>query len=63
MRTNIDINDALMSNAISVSGFKTKKETVEDALKMYIQIKNQAKILSFKGKIEWDGDLESMRRN
>jgi Arc/MetJ family transcription regulator len=63
MRTNIVIDDTLMERAVSVSGFKTKKETVEDALKMYVRIKNQREILNFKGKIEWSGDLESMRRD
>ena len=63
MRTNIVIDDTLMERAVSVSGFKTKKETVEDALKMYVRIKNQREILNFKGKIEWFGDLESMRRD
>jgi Arc/MetJ family transcription regulator len=63
MRTNIVIDDILMESAISVSGFKTKKETVEDALKMYIRIKNQKEIIKYKGKIEWEGDLESMRRD
>lgn len=63
MRTNIVIDDQLMDNAISVSGFKTKKETVEDALRLYIKIKDQREILRYKGKIEWEGDLESMRRD
>lgn len=63
MRTNIVIDDNLMDSAISVSGFKTKKETVEDALRLYIKIKNQREILKYKGKIEWEGDLESMRRD
>jgi len=63
MRTNIVIDDTLMDKAISVSGFTTKKETVEDALKLYVRVKNQASILKYKGKIEWEGDLESMRRD
>ncbi len=63
MRTNIVIDDQLMDSAISVSGFKTKKETVEDALRLYIKIKDQREILRYKGKIEWEGDLESMRRD
>ncbi len=63
MRTNIVIDDNLMDSAISVSGFKTKKETVEEALRLYIKVKNQREILEYKGKIEWEGDLESMRRD
>ena len=63
MRTNIVIDDTLMDKVISVSGFTTKKETVEDALKLYVRVKNQSSIIKYKCKIEWEGDLESMRRD
>ena len=63
MRTNIVIDDELMERAIDISGHKTKKETVEDALKMYVRIKAQTQIRQYRGKIEWEGDLESMRRD
>jgi len=61
MRTNIIIDDKLMSDAIGVSGYKTKKETVEEALKLMIKVKGQSAIRSYRGKIHWEGDLESMR--
>ena len=63
MRTNIVIDDDLMEKAIGISGNKTKKETVEDALKLYVRIKGQMQIRQHRGKIEWDNDLESMRRD
>lgn len=63
MRTNIVIDDELMEKAIDISGHKTKKETVEDALKMYVRIKAQTQIRQYRGKIEWEGDLESMRHD
>ena len=50
-----------MSDAIGVSGYKTKKETVEEALKLMIKIKGQSAIRAYRGKIHWEGDLESMR--
>ena len=43
------------------SGYKTKKETVEEALKFLIILKNQARIRNFRGKLFWDDDLEKMR--
>jgi len=61
MRTNIIIDDTLMADALGVSGFKTKKETVEEALKLLIAIKNQANIRNFRGKLHWEGDLNKMR--
>ena len=61
MRTNIVIDDTLMMEALSVSDYKTKKETVEAALKLLIALKNQASIRNFRGKLFWNGDLEKMR--
>lgn len=61
MRTNIVIDDALMEEALAVSGYSTKRETVEEALKMLISLKQQSKIRSFRGKLQWEGDLDAMR--
>ena len=61
VRTNIVIDDRLMTEAIGVSGFKTKKETVEVALQLLIRIKNQSKIRNYRGKLNWQGNLEKMR--
>ena len=61
MRTNIVIDDTLITEALDISGYKTKKETVEEALKLLIKLKNQARIRNFRGKLSWDGDLEKMR--
>jgi len=61
MRTNIVIDDNLMTKAINASGYKTKKETVEEALKLLITMKNQAKIRKYRGKLNWEGDLNKMR--
>lgn len=63
MRTNIVIDDQLMSSAMSVGEFTTKKALVEAALKLYIQLHQQANIRHYKGKLSWDGDLETMRRD
>ena len=63
MRTNIIIDDKLMDEALKLSDFKTKKETVEEALKLFVSIKNQSSIRSYKGKLHWEGDLEQMRSN
>ena len=61
MRTNIVIDDDLMKQALSLSGSKTKKETVEEGLRLLIAQKNQIKIKKMKGKLNWEGDLEEMR--
>lgn len=61
MRTNIVIDDSLMTEALRVSNLKTKRETVEAALKLLIEMKNQAKIRQFRGKLRWEGDPNKMR--
>jgi Arc/MetJ family transcription regulator len=61
MRTNIIIDDLLMKEAQNISGIKTKKETVEEALRLLVSVKKQADIRKFRGKLHWEGDLEKMR--
>ena len=63
MRTNIEIDDMLMQKALQTSRLKTKKEAVEQGLKLLIQRKEQERIRELKGNIRWTGDLEEMRRN
>lgn len=61
MRTNIVIDDDLMNEALKVTGLKTKKEAVELGLKTLIRIKKQAAIRDFRGKLDWEGDLDELR--
>ena len=61
MRTNIVIDDRLMTLALESTGLKTKKEVVEEGLKTLIKIKNQSKLKALRGKLLWEGDIEKMR--
>lgn len=54
MRTNIEIDDDLMAKAIKSGNIKTKKAIVEEALRLYIAIENQRKLIDLKGKIKLD---------
>jgi Arc/MetJ family transcription regulator len=63
MRTNIIIDDQLMADALKATGLKTKREAVELGLKTLIRLKQQEKIKAFKGKLQWEGNLEEMRRD
>jgi len=62
MRTNIEIDDKLMNDALEASGLKTKKAVVEQALKTLIKLKKQEEIKRFRGRLKWSGDLDDMRR-
>lgn len=61
MRTNIVIKYGLMQKAQDLTGHKTKKATIEEALKLLIEIKQQNNIRSMRGKFHWEGNLEAMR--
>lgn len=61
MRTNVVIDDDLMDEALKVSRFKTKKDAVEEGLKLLVQRKKQESIKDLRGKLNWKGDLEKMR--
>ena len=61
MRTNVVINDKLMESALKASGLKTKKDAIEEGLKLLVQMKGQEKIKGFRGKLKWTGNLDEMR--
>jgi Arc/MetJ family transcription regulator len=61
MRTNIVIDDALMQDALRVTGLKTKREAVEQGLRTLLRLRQQADIRQLRGKLDWQGDLNTMR--
>ena len=61
MRTNIEIDDNLMQDALEATGLTTKKDVVELGLKTLIRLKKQERIKNFRGQLKWTGDLEEMR--
>lgn len=56
MRTNIDIDDQLMANAMEAGGFKTKKDAVEEGLRLLARRKTYDGLLALRGKLVWEGD-------
>lgn len=61
MRTNIVIDDELMAEALKASGCETKKEAVEQGLKLLVRLGRQQEIRKLRGRIRWEGDLDEMR--
>lgn len=62
MRTNIDIDDDLMRRALRATGLPTKKAVVEEGLRLLVRLHRQTAIRSLRGKVDWQGDLEALRR-
>ena len=63
MRTNIVIDDELMNQVMKLTGLKTKREAVEQGLKTLLRLKRQEQIRKYRGKLQWEGDLNDMRRD
>ena len=63
MRTNIVIDDKLMSDALRATGLRTKREAVELGLRTVLRLSKQADIRRLRGKLQWHGDLDAMRRD
>jgi Arc/MetJ family transcription regulator len=61
MRTNIEIDDQLMRQAMKSSGARTKRATVEAGLRLLVQVRAQAGIRRLRGKIKWEGNLDESR--
>lgn len=61
MRTNVVIDDDLMESALKASGMRTKKDVIEEGLKLLVKVKSQEKTKGFRGKLQWAGNLDEMR--
>lgn len=63
MRTNIDVDDELMSRAMRASGERTKRAVVHRALRLLLETESQAGVRRLKGKVRWSGNLDESRRD
>ncbi len=63
MRTNIVIDEKLIREAMKVTGLKTKRAVVEAGLQALIEIRGQVDIRRWRGQVQWEGDLDEMRRS
>ncbi|MGH9318980.1 MAG: type II toxin-antitoxin system VapB family antitoxin [Vicinamibacteria bacterium] len=62
MRTNIDIDDDLMREAMRASGERTKRAVVERGLRLLVETSGQAAMRRLRGKMKWRGNLDESRR-
>jgi Arc/MetJ family transcription regulator len=61
MRTNIVLDDKLIERAQKITGIKTKREVVQEALRTLILLNEQGEIRTLRGKLKWEGDLNEQR--
>jgi Arc/MetJ family transcription regulator len=62
MRTNIVLDDDLVRRAQKLTGIKTKRAVVEEALRKLIRFKEEEEAFALFGTVNWEGDLEESRR-
>ena len=62
-RTNIDLDDRLVEEGLRVFKCKTKKELIHLALQELLKTEKRKEILKLRGRLQWEGDLEEMRRS
>ena len=55
------IDDKLMEDTLRATGLKTKREAVELGFRTRLRLRQQEEIRRFRGKLNWQGDLDAMR--
>ena len=63
MRTNIVLDDNLIDRAQKLTGIKTKREVVQEALRTLILLREQAEVRQLRGKLNWQGNLDEQRQS
>ena len=63
MRTNIVIDDDLMLQAQQLTGIDTKRQVVDKALRLLVEMYQQAEVRKLRGQLRWEGDLAEMRED
>jgi Arc/MetJ family transcription regulator len=61
MRTNIEIDDQLVGQAMRSSGARTKRAVVEAGLRLLVKTHSQSAIRKLRGKVHWEGNLNESR--
>jgi Arc/MetJ family transcription regulator len=63
MRTNIEIDDELLSEAMAAAGLPTKRATVEEGLRLLVRVRRQTEALEDLKGLGWEGNLGEMRQD
>lgn len=61
MRTHVELDDQLIEQVIRLGEFPTKKAAIHAALEDYLKVLKRRQLLALRGKVRWEGDLETLR--
>ena len=61
VRTNVVIDEELMAQAMQATGLQTKRAVIDEALRTLVRLKAQERIRDLRGRLHWQGDLDTLR--
>jgi len=61
MRTNIVLDDQLVAEAMRLTGIRTKREIIDEALRLLVRLERQKDVFKLQGTVSWEGNLDAMR--
>lgn len=62
MRTTLNIDDDALQAAMKFAQGRTKTEVINEALRRFVRAKRRRQLLQMQGKIEWEGDIDALRK-
>ena len=62
MRTTLDLDEDALRSAMRVAGGKTKTAVINDALRDYARRRGLRQLLTFEGRLSWEGSVDALRR-
>jgi len=61
MRTNVVLDDTLLQQAKALTGIRTTRAVIDEALRLLVQLREQSQVRELRGKLLWEGDLAMLR--
>ena len=61
MRTTVVLDERLLKEAKEITGIKTTRQVIHEALDLLVRLQRQAGVQSLRGRLNWEGDLENLR--
>jgi Arc/MetJ family transcription regulator len=63
MRTNVVLDAALVEQAKALTGIKTTRALIDEALRLLVQLREQSQVRDLRGRLRWEGDLAALRES
>jgi Arc/MetJ family transcription regulator len=63
MRTNVVLDEMLVEKAKTLTGIKTTRAVLDEALRLMIELREQGEVRGLRGRLQWEGDLAALRES